>query len=72
MENIFEFGILTALKALLVLGEVVYVIFAVVVVRQVQLMVGTLDGQANGLIKLVAWLHLFAAVGVLVMSVVLL
>ena len=57
-------------KLLMIFGLVIYLMFAVVVIRQVSLMCRALaDERAWGL-RLVAWLHLGATVGVLVLALV--
>ena len=44
-------------KLLFLLGFLLYIAFAVVVVRQVNLMIQTLDGVLNLPLKLIAWVH---------------
>ncbi len=59
-------------KVMLLLGEGLYLVFAFVVVRQVQLMVSTLDGNLTPVVKMVAWLQLLGAVVLFVFSALLL
>ncbi len=65
-------GIWGVAKLLVVVAIGLYVVFAVVVIRQVQLMSETLKGVLVLPIKLLAYMHLAVAVGVLVMAVVIL
>lgn len=65
-------GIWGVVKLLVLVAVGLYVVFAVVVIRQVQLMSETLNGVLMLPIKLLAYMHLAVAVGVLVMAVVIL
>ena len=57
-------------KVLIVFGLGVYLLFAVVVIRQVGLMCRALSDERSWGLKLVAWLHLWATVGVLMLALV--
>lgn len=59
-------------KWLMVLGLGLYVVFAVVAVRQVQLMSRTINGALEWPIRLLATVHLAVAVVVLLAAVVIL
>lgn len=59
-------------KLFYLLGLVMYMIFAVVLVRQVGLMSKTLNGSIELPIKWLARLHLFVTVGVVVLALVVL
>ena len=59
-------------KWLMVAALGLYLVFAVVVIRQVQLMSRTLNGALELPIKLIGYVHLAIAVGVLVMALVIL
>lgn len=50
--------------ALIALG--IYIVFSLVVIKQVNMMIGTLDIGFNGFIKFVAWAHFGFAVFVFV------
>ena len=56
-------------KWLMVLGLVLYGVFAVVVIRQVQLMSRTVNGALEWPLKLLAWAHL-AVAGVALMAAI--
>ena len=53
-------------------GMIIYLAFAVVVIRQVGLMTKTLHGEFEATLKLVSWLHLIVAMGIFLMSMVIL
>lgn len=57
-------------KALILFGVFLYFIFALVIIRQVNLMLDTLEVELEGLIRLIAWLHLILVVVVLVFGMV--
>ena len=59
---IFDFNIWWLVKTLFVIGFGIYIAFSVIVVRQVGLMAKTVQTNFNLLIKLIAWIHLGAAV----------
>jgi len=59
-------------KWLIVLGLGLYLVFAVVAVRQVQLMSRTINGALEWPIKLLATIHLAVAVVVLLAAIVVL
>ena len=60
------------LKWMYVLGFSLYVVFALVVVAQVNQMIAAFNGQIDRLLKLVAWLHLMLAVAALIAAIVIL
>ena len=60
------------LKILFLVAFLIYVAFAVIVVRQVNLMIKTLDGVLNLPLRMIAWIHFLAALIVFVLAVVIL
>lgn len=66
----FSIWAVAKIFALIALG--IYIVFAFVVVRQVNLMVKTLEVGFEGIIKLVAWSHLFFAVVVFLTAMLIL
>ena len=46
-----------------------YVVFAAVVIRQIKLMVNTLTTEYDSQLKLLAWIHLGVAVGLLIVAI---
>lgn len=59
-------------KIFAIIALSLYIIFAVVVVKQVGLMTRTIEVGLEGLIKLVAWAHLIFAITVLVIAIAIL
>ena len=59
---IIKFGSLTLL--------LVYLVFAVLVVRQIDLMVRTFSTPYEGRIRWLGWIHLGLSVGVLLLAVI--
>lgn len=66
-----EGGVLLAIKGFFVVGMLMYVVFAVIVIRQVEMMLKALGGVLKLPIRSAAWLHLIVAlvVGLLVVVV---
>lgn len=60
------------LKLLIVFGILMYVVFSLVMIRQAQLMVKTLNGQLDLPVIVVAVVHFVVAVGVFVLALVVL
>lgn len=54
------------LKIFVLVGLGVYVVFAIVLVRQVRLMMDTVHLGLEGLLVIFSWMHLFLALGFLV------
>lgn len=63
---------LLIVKLFILLGLMLYLIFAMVVVRQVQLMNQTLKGSLNLPLRLFAWVHFGLAVLVFLFALVVL
>lgn len=59
----FSFSIDFFIKSLLLVGMIFYVVFGVMVVRQVSLMAKTLNGNFDLPIKIIAWVHLGMIIG---------
>jgi hypothetical protein len=59
-------------KAALVIGLILYNIFALVVIKQVKNMTDTLEVGFEGVIILISWLHFIFALGTLVAAIVIL
>ena len=60
------------LKWFLVAGMVMYVFFALVMIRQVGIMTETFESEVNGTVKTFAGLHLLMALFLLIVAIVLL
>lgn len=59
-------------KLAFLFANILYLVFAVVVVRQVYLMTNTVQTGFEFQIRSLAWLHLFIAIGVFLLAIVLL
>lgn len=59
-------------KWLFVMGLMMYIAFAVVIVRQVGVMTEALEDSINGLFSLFAWVHLLLAICLVVLAIVVL
>jgi len=57
-------------KGLALFGVFIYLLFALIIVRQVNLMLDTLEVELEGLIRLVAWLHLILVLAIFVFGIV--
>ena len=64
--------ILLLVKFLFLVGLFLYLAFAVIVIRQVNLMTKTLNGTFDQSLKIVAWLHLIVALGVFLFALIVL
>ena len=60
------------LKLLFLVAFLIYVAFAVIVVRQVKLMIQTLNGVLNLPLRMIAWIHLLVALIAFVLAIVIL
>lgn len=69
---LFNFNLWFLVKILILLGLVLYLAFAGIVLRQVNLMTKTLNGQFNLPIKLIAWIHLLAALSIFLLALIIL
>lgn len=57
-------------KGVFLFGVLLYLIFAVVIIRQVSLMLDALEVELEGLIRGVAWIHLLLVVGVFIFGLI--
>lgn len=57
-------------KGFLLLGILLYLVFAVVIIRQINLMFDALEVELEWVIKFVAWLHLFLVIGMFVFGII--
>ncbi|MFC1727097.1 DUF5657 family protein [Patescibacteria group bacterium] len=60
------------IKILFLIGLTLYLAFAGMVVRQVNLMTRTLQGGYDRTLKLVSWAHLIVALGIFLLSLIIL
>ncbi len=68
LEETLGFSIWGIVKLFFILALVLYIIFAVVIVRQVKLMGQTISDKNNYLLSLIAWLHLAIALFVFLLA----
>lgn len=64
----FESTVWGLAKLFVLVGLLLYLAFAVVVIRQVQLMTRTITGELDGAIRVVAWVHFAFAVGIFLLA----
>lgn len=57
-------------KIFFLIGISIYIVFAFVIVRQVDIMIATLDVGFKTRIKLLSYLHLLFAIGVLIVALI--
>ncbi len=69
-QLILNFNIWGVAKIFVILALVIYVIFALVVVRQVKLMTEVVSGIMTGFLRLVSWVFFLFALGVLVLMII--
>lgn len=76
MNNFWSFltsiSIWGVAKLLVLVALGIYLVFAVVVVRQVYAMVKVVSSELDSVIKIIAWLHLILALLVVFLAVVVL
>ncbi len=61
-----------AAKVMVIIGLLVYLVFAGVIIRQTKYMTDTLEIGFEGVIKVFAWLHMLFALGTFVAAFVIL
>lgn len=65
-------NIWSLVKVLFLVALLIYIAFAIIVVRQVNLMRETLNGVLDWPLRIIAWIHLGMAVGVFLLALVIL
>lgn len=71
-QFLFSVSIWDVAKILVIFALFLYVIFAVVVVRQVNMMIDTLGGQLEIPIRIIAAIHLTGAILIFLLALVIL
>ena len=71
-DMIRDFNIWFLIKILFLIGLVIYLAFAVIVIRQVGLMSKTVNGPLEVPIKSIVWIHLLVAIGVFLLALAML
>lgn len=69
---ILPFSIWLIVKIFFVIGLIVYLVFALVVLKQTNLMTSTIAMGFDLPIKSLAWLHLIFAIGILLLALIIL
>lgn len=59
-------------KFLICFGLFIYLLFALLIVRQVDLMAKTLNGTLNFPLKTLAWVHFVTAIAIFLLSIIIL
>lgn len=77
MEQLAEslvknFNLEKVIQGFFVVGLLMYAAFALVILRQVGVMNETIEARYNSLVKMVAWVHLFLALGLVGLAAVVL
>jgi hypothetical protein len=72
LDMIMNISVWSVAKAIILLALVIYLIFAIVVIRQVNAMTKVVSGQLNVPLKLLSWAHLIFTLLVIVLSIVIL
>ena len=72
MLPVLGMSIWALIKILVLIILALYIIFALVVVRQVQLMTDTLEVGFEWQLRIIAFIHLIFAIGVLIFAVLVL
>jgi hypothetical protein len=71
-ESVFNVSIWTVAKWLVEIALLVYLVFAIIVVRQVYMMTEAVKEKFNWIIKIISWIHLLFAILVILISLVIL
>ena len=69
---IFGISIWLVVKVFVLLALVMYIVFSLVVIRQIRLMLETVDMGLNLPIRFIGWGHFLFAVGIFVIALVIL
>lgn len=67
-ESLFKISVWTVAKGVVILVLFLYLAFALVVVRQVEMMTRVVSGNLNFPLKVFSWLHLFFSLGVIFLA----
>lgn len=67
-----SFDVWSLVKLFFLFGILIYIVFALVVVRQVSLMTSTVEAPLSASLRVLSWAHLAFAVFVFLLSLVIL
>jgi hypothetical protein len=72
LDIILNISVWSVAKVLMLIALVIYLIFAVVVIRQVSVMTKVVSGRLNIPLRLISWAHLIFTLLVIILSIVIL
>ncbi len=72
IDLILNISIWSVAKVFIIIALIIYLIFAIVVIRQVNSMTKVVSGQLNIPLRILSWVHLLFTLLVIVLSIVLL
>jgi len=72
LNNFAAGGVWPVIKVFMIIGFLMYVLFAVIMLKQVGVMTESFESEVNPRVRLIAWIHLFLSVILPVISVVIL
>ncbi len=70
--SVLPFSVWLIVKIFFVIGLAVYLVFALVVLKQTNLMTSTVEMGFSTPVKLLAWLHLIFAIAVFLLAIIIL
>lgn len=72
IDIIMNISVWSVAKILILIALIIYLIFAIVVIRQVNTMTKVVSGQLNIPLKILSWVHLLLTLLVIILSIVVL
>ena len=72
LEEIIGISVWSIAKVFVLLALLIYIVFSLIVIRQVKLMGQTLDGKVNVAVKIVAWVHLIVVLFIFLLALIIL
>lgn len=72
IQNLLQVTLAGVVKWLAVVGLLLYIAFAVVIIRQVRVMSEAIDAPLNPLVRILTWLHLGLAILLVVVTILVL
>jgi choline-glycine betaine transporter len=70
--NFIQGALLFTFKTMFIISIILYLIFAIVIVRQINVMKKTLITPFSPVVKTIGWIHLMITVGVLLLYLIIL
>lgn len=72
LRNVLTVNIWVLAKIIILIVLILYFVFAVLIIKEVNLMNKTLIGIANSVVKIIAWLHLILVVFIFILALIVL